>query len=112
MLETQPFSKYKWRHVAIIDGGERGSACRCPGRSLTRADSAITLTFPWSFGLSGVHRPAQLRLVGKVNIASMGNQAERARGLAAVGITRSGPVYWNLGAAELYEHAIRESRGE
>ena len=37
----------------------------------------------------------------------MGNQTESARGLAAVGIARSGPVYWNLGAAELYEHAIR-----
>ena len=92
MLETQPFSKDEWRHVAIIGGGEGGSACWCPGRSLTRADSAITLIFPSSFGLSGVHCPAQLRLVGKVNIASMGNQTERERGLAAVGITRSGPV--------------------
>jgi phosphoenolpyruvate carboxykinase (ATP) len=65
------------------------------------------LYFSRTFGLSGVHRPGQLRLVGKVNIASMGNQTERARGLAAVGIIRSGPVHWNLGAAELYEHAIR-----
>jgi phosphoenolpyruvate carboxykinase (ATP) len=37
-------------------------------------------------------------------------QAERAQGLEAVGITRSGRVLWNLSTAALYEEAIR--RGE
>src|SRR5687767_16038707 len=37
-------------------------------------------------------------------------QVERAHGLEAVGIVRSGRVHWNLSPASLYEEAIR--RGE
>jgi phosphoenolpyruvate carboxykinase (ATP) len=40
----------------------------------------------------------------------MSTQVARAHGLEAVGIERSGHVHWNLGAAALYEEAIR--RGE
>jgi len=37
-------------------------------------------------------------------------QVERAQGLEAVGILRSGRVHWNLSPAALYEEALR--RGE
>src|SRR3954467_2066196 len=37
-------------------------------------------------------------------------QVERAHGLEAIGIRRSGRVHWNLSPAALYEEAVR--RGE
>ena len=37
-------------------------------------------------------------------------QVERAHGLEALGIVRSGRVHWNLSPAVLYEEALR--RGE
>ena len=41
----------------------------------------------------------------------MSIQVERARGLDALGIVRSGQVHWNLSTAALYEHAIRLGEG-
>jgi phosphoenolpyruvate carboxykinase (ATP) len=38
-------------------------------------------------------------------------QVERAHGLEALGIVRSGPVHWNLSAAALYEQALRRGEG-
>ena len=38
-------------------------------------------------------------------------QVERAHGLEALGIVRSGRVHWNLGTAALYEEALRRSEG-
>ena len=40
----------------------------------------------------------------------MSIQVERAHGLEALGIVRSGRVHWNLSPAALYEEALR--RGE
>ena len=40
----------------------------------------------------------------------MTTQVERAHGLEALGIVRSGRVHWNLSPAALYEEALR--RGE
>ena len=40
----------------------------------------------------------------------MSMQVERAYGLEALGIVRSGRVHWNLSPAALYELAVR--RGE
>jgi hypothetical protein len=37
----------------------------------------------------------------------MTTQVERAQGLEALGIVRSGRVHWNLSPAALYEEAIR-----
>ena len=37
----------------------------------------------------------------------MSTQVERAHGLEALGIVRSGPVHWNLSPAVLYETALR-----
>ena len=37
----------------------------------------------------------------------MSTQVERAHGLEALGIVRSGPVHWNLSPAVLYETAVR-----
>ena len=42
----------------------------------------------------------------------MSTQVERAHGLEALGIVRSGRVHWNLSAALLYEEAIRRNEGE
>ena len=42
---------------------------------------------------------------------SMAVQIERACGLEALGIVRSGRVHWNLGPAGLYEEAIRRGEG-
>ena len=39
----------------------------------------------------------------------MSTQVERAHGLEALGIVRSGPVHWNLSPAVLYEIAIRRN---
>src|SRR5262244_2485758 len=41
----------------------------------------------------------------------MSTQVERAHGLEALGIVRSGPVHWNLSPAVLYEIALRRSEG-
>ena len=38
-------------------------------------------------------------------------QVERAHGLEALGIVRSGRVHWNLGTAALYEEALRRAEG-
>jgi phosphoenolpyruvate carboxykinase (ATP) len=38
-------------------------------------------------------------------------QVERAHGLEALGIVRSGPVHWNLSTAALYEQALRRGEG-
>ena len=40
---------------------------------------------------------------------SMTMQVERAHGLEALGIVRSGRVHWNLSPAALYEEAVRRS---
>src|SRR3954469_8114327 len=45
-----------------------------------------------------------------LGVISMTTQVERAQGLEALGIVRSGRVHWNLSPAALYEEAIR--RGE
>ena len=37
---------------------------------------------------------------------------EQARGLETVGISRTGPVHWNLSVPELYEAAIRRREGQ
>ncbi len=39
----------------------------------------------------------------------MSTQVERAHGLEALGIVRSGRVHWNLSPAVLYEEAIRRN---
>ena len=39
----------------------------------------------------------------------MSTQVERAHGLEALGIVRSGRVHWNLSPAVLYETAIRRN---
>jgi phosphoenolpyruvate carboxykinase (ATP) len=44
-------------------------------------------------------------------MAFMSTQVERAHGLEASGIVRSGPVYWNLSTAALYEQAVRRGEG-
>jgi len=41
----------------------------------------------------------------------MSIQVERAHGLEALGIVRSGPVHWNLSPAALYEEALRRGEG-
>ena len=41
----------------------------------------------------------------------MSTQLDRAHGLEALGIVRSGPVHWNLSPAALYEEAIRGGEG-
>jgi phosphoenolpyruvate carboxykinase (ATP) len=41
----------------------------------------------------------------------MSIQVERAHGLEALGIVRSGPVRWNLSPAALYEEALRRGEG-
>jgi phosphoenolpyruvate carboxykinase (ATP) len=41
----------------------------------------------------------------------MSIQVERAHGLEALGIVRSGRVHWNLSPAQLYEEAIRRGEG-
>ena len=41
----------------------------------------------------------------------MSTQVERAHGLEALGIVRSGPVHWNLSPAVLYEIALRRNEG-
>src|SRR3970040_6496 len=38
-------------------------------------------------------------------------QVERAHGLEALGIVRSGRVHWNLSTPALYEEALRRSEG-
>src|SRR6187455_250048 len=38
-------------------------------------------------------------------------QVERAHGLEALGIVRSGRVHWNLSPAMLYEEALRRGEG-
>src|SRR5687768_6065338 len=43
---------------------------------------------------------------------SMSIQVERAHGLEALGIVRSGRIQWNLSPAALYEHAIRRGEAE
>src|SRR5688572_9513166 len=42
---------------------------------------------------------------------SMSIQVERAHGLEALGILRSGRVHWNLSPAALYEEALRRGEG-
>jgi phosphoenolpyruvate carboxykinase (ATP) len=42
----------------------------------------------------------------------MSTQVERAHGLEALGIVRSGRVHWNLSPALLYEEAIRRNEGQ
>ena len=42
----------------------------------------------------------------------MALEVERARGLEAVGILRSGPVHWNLSPAALYEAAVQRREGQ
>ncbi len=42
----------------------------------------------------------------------MSTQVERAHGLEALGIVRSGRVHWNLSPAALYEEAIRRGEGQ
>jgi phosphoenolpyruvate carboxykinase (ATP) len=42
----------------------------------------------------------------------MSTQVERAHGLEALGIVRSGRVHWNLSPAVLYEEAIRRGEGQ
>ena len=42
----------------------------------------------------------------------MSTQVERAHGLEALGIVRSGRVHWNLSTATLYEEAIRRGEGQ
>jgi phosphoenolpyruvate carboxykinase (ATP) len=39
-------------------------------------------------------------------------QVERAHGLEALGIVRSGRVHWNLGTAALYEESLRRAEGK
>ena len=39
----------------------------------------------------------------------MSTQVERAHGLEALGIVRSGRVHWNLSPAVLYEIAVRRN---
>jgi phosphoenolpyruvate carboxykinase (ATP) len=39
-------------------------------------------------------------------------QVERAHGLEALGIVRSGHVHWNLSPAALYEEALRRGEGQ
>ncbi len=41
----------------------------------------------------------------------MSTQVDRAHGLEALGIVRSGPVHWNLSVAALYEESIRRGEG-
>ena len=41
----------------------------------------------------------------------MSIQVERAHGLEALGILRSGRVHWNLNPAALYEEALRRGEG-
>ena len=41
----------------------------------------------------------------------MSIQVERAHGLEALGILRSGRVHWNLSPASLYEEALRRGEG-
>src|SRR5262245_37312580 len=41
----------------------------------------------------------------------MSTQVERAHGLEALGIVRSGPVRWNLSVPALYEEAVRRGEG-
>ena len=41
----------------------------------------------------------------------MSTQVERAHGLEALGIVRSGPVHWNLSPSVLYEIALRRNEG-
>ena len=41
----------------------------------------------------------------------MSTQVERAHGLEALGIVRSGRVHWNLSTAALYEEAVRRREG-
>jgi phosphoenolpyruvate carboxykinase (ATP) len=41
----------------------------------------------------------------------MSIQVERAHGLEALGIVRSGRVHWNLSPAALYEEALRRGEG-
>jgi phosphoenolpyruvate carboxykinase (ATP) len=38
-------------------------------------------------------------------------QVERAHGLEALGIVKSGRVHWNLGTAALYEESLRRAEG-
>src|SRR5687767_8765165 len=42
----------------------------------------------------------------------MATHVERARGLEAVGIARSGPVHWDLSTPALYEAAIQHQEGQ
>ena len=42
----------------------------------------------------------------------MATQVERAHGLEALGIVRSGRVHWNLSPAALYEEALRRNEGQ
>src|SRR6476660_9450666 len=41
----------------------------------------------------------------------MSTQVDRAHGLEALGIVRSGRIHWNLSTAALYEEAIRRAEG-
>ena len=41
----------------------------------------------------------------------MSTQVERAHGLEALGVVRSGPVHWNLSTSALYEEAVRRNEG-
>jgi phosphoenolpyruvate carboxykinase (ATP) len=43
---------------------------------------------------------------------SMSTQVERAHGLEALGIVRSGRVHWNLSPAALYEEALRKGEAQ
>src|SRR6476620_12365599 len=47
-----------------------------------------------------------------VGVISMSTQVERAHGLEALGIVRSGRVHWNLSPAVLYEEALRRHEAE
>src|SRR5215510_13595066 len=55
---------------------------------------------------NGVHAPDRRR---RGEPDQMSIQVERAHGLEALGIVRSGRVHWNLSPAALYEEALRRS---
>jgi phosphoenolpyruvate carboxykinase (ATP) len=51
--------------------------------------------------------PAACAAADNLELKSMSTQVERAHGLEALGIVRSGRVHWNLSPAALYEEALR-----
>jgi len=82
---------------------------------LTGVDSAGTIPFSL-FGLFAAvairRRRRRRPLTRRKGANEMSTQVERAHGLEALGIVRSGRVHWNLTPAVLYEEAIRRAEGQ